>query len=65
MLGARTEATRRLQDDYQVTKMTRAACPVCQYLKGAYRKAGEGLFTRAWNDRTRGNGFKLSRVDSD
>jgi len=30
-----------------------------QYLKGAYRKAGEGLFTRAWSDRTRGNGFKL------
>jgi len=30
-----------------------------QYLKGAYRKAGKGLFTRAWRDRTRGNGFKL------
>ena len=30
-----------------------------QYLKGAYRKAGEGLFTRAWSDRTRGNGFNL------
>jgi len=28
-------------------------------LKGAYRKAGEGLFTRACSDRTRGNGFKL------
>ena len=27
--------------------------------KGAYRKAGEGLFTRACSDRTRGNGFKL------
>jgi len=26
-----------------------------QYLKGAYRKAGEGLFTRACRDRTRGN----------
>ncbi|GAB0178117.1 hypothetical protein GRJ2_000277000 [Grus japonensis] len=25
-----------------------------QYLKGAYRKAGEGLVTRAWRDRTRG-----------
>ena len=25
----------------------------------AYKKAGEGLFTRAWSDRTRGNGFKL------
>jgi len=30
-----------------------------QYLRGAYRKAGEGLFTRADSDRTRGNGFKL------
>ncbi|KFV18541.1 hypothetical protein N340_06904, partial [Tauraco erythrolophus] len=30
-----------------------------QYLKGAYRKAGEGLFTRACSDRTRGNGFTL------
>jgi len=30
-----------------------------QDLKGAYKKAGEGLFTRAWSDRTRGNGSKL------
>jgi len=30
-----------------------------QYLKGAYKKAGEGLFTRACSDRTRGNSFKL------
>ncbi|KGL88431.1 hypothetical protein N301_14632, partial [Charadrius vociferus] len=30
-----------------------------QYLKGAYRRAGEGLFTRACSDRTRGNGFKV------
>ena len=30
-----------------------------QYLKGAYRKAGEGLFTRACSDRTRDNGLKL------
>jgi len=28
-------------------------------LKGAYKKAGEGLFTGARSDRTRGNGFKL------
>jgi len=28
-------------------------------LKGAYKKAGEGLFTRACSDRTRGNSFKL------
>ncbi|GAB0184130.1 mitochondrial enolase superfamily member 1 [Grus japonensis] len=30
-----------------------------QYLKGAYRKGGEGLFIRECSDRTRGNGFKL------
>ncbi|GAB0199271.1 mitochondrial enolase superfamily member 1 [Grus japonensis] len=30
-----------------------------QYLKGAYRKDGEGLFIRDCSDRTRGNGFKL------
>jgi len=30
-----------------------------QYLKGAYRKNGEGLFTRVCNDRTRGNSSKL------
>jgi len=30
-----------------------------QYLKGAYKKAREGLFTRACSDRTKGTGFKL------
>ncbi|GAB0207982.1 hypothetical protein GRJ2_003263900 [Grus japonensis] len=30
-----------------------------QYPKGAYRKAGEGLFMREYSDRTRGNGFML------
>jgi len=30
-----------------------------QFLKGAYRKDGEGLLTRVCSDRTRGNGFKL------
>jgi len=30
-----------------------------QYLKGAYRKDGEGLFTRMCSDRTRGNDSKL------
>jgi len=29
-----------------------------QYLKGDFKKAGEGLFTRACSDWTRGNGFK-------
>jgi len=30
-----------------------------QYLKEAYRKDGEGLFTRVCSDRTRGKGCKL------
>ncbi|KAK4823159.1 hypothetical protein QYF61_026935 [Mycteria americana] len=38
-----------------------------QYLKGAYRKDGDRLFSRACSDKTRGNGFKLKeggfRVD--
>jgi len=33
----------------------------CQYLKEAYKKDGEALFTRACSDRTRGNGFKLKK----
>ena len=32
-----------------------------QYLKGAYRDAGEGLFIRDCSDRTRGKGFKLKQ----
>ena len=30
-----------------------------QYLKGAYKQGGEGLFTRVDSDRTRRNGFQL------
>ena len=30
-----------------------------QYMKGAYKQEGEGLFTRVDSDRTRGNGFNL------
>ncbi|KFQ88261.1 hypothetical protein N337_03020, partial [Phoenicopterus ruber ruber] len=30
-----------------------------QSLKGAYKKAGEGLLTKACSDKTKGNGFKL------
>ena len=30
-----------------------------QYLKGAYLKEGEQLFTRVYSDRTRENGLKL------
>ena len=32
-----------------------------QYLKGAYRKDGEGLFIRECSDKRRGNGFKLKK----
>ncbi|KAK4831784.1 hypothetical protein QYF61_019097 [Mycteria americana] len=39
-----------------------------QYLKGAYRKDGEGLFIKECSDRTSSNGFKLKagrfRLDS-
>jgi len=30
-----------------------------QYVKGAYKKAGEGLFANACSDRMRGESFKL------
>jgi len=49
-LGLFSLETRRLQRD---------VIAVFQYVKGAYKKAGEGLFARACSGRTRGNGFKL------
>jgi len=29
--------------------------------EGACKRPGAGVFTRAWSDRTRGNGFKLKK----
>lgn len=35
---------------------------VLKYLKSDYKKARQGIFTRACIDRTRGNGFKPKEV---
>jgi len=49
-LGLFSLEKRRLRDDLVAA---------FQYLKGAYRKDGEGLFTRVCSDRTRHSGLRL------
>ena len=49
-LGLFSLRKRRLQGDLIVA---------VQYLKGTYRKAGDGLFIRLYSHRMRRNGFKL------
>jgi len=49
-LGLFSLEKRRLQGDLRTA---------FQYLKGAYKKAGEGHFTKACRDTIRGNIFKL------
>jgi len=43
----------------QKRKLQGELITVFQYLKGAYRKDGENLFSRTCCYRTRSNGFKL------
>jgi len=51
-LGLFSLEKRRLQGDLLAA---------CQYLKRAYRKDGENIFSRACCNRRRSNGFKLSK----
>jgi len=39
--------------------LPKSTCSRLPVPEGAYKKAGEGLLTRAWRDETRGDGFKL------
>ena len=43
-------------------RLWRDLIATCQYLKGACKKDGEGLFVRECSDKARGNGFKLQEA---
>jgi len=45
----------------EISQLGRKLIAAFQYLKGAYRKDGDNLFSRDSSDRTRGNGFKLNQ----
>lgn len=49
-LGSVQPGQKRLQGDL---------IAVFQYVRGRYKKSGEGLFSRTNNDKARGSGFKL------
>jgi len=51
-LGLSSLEKRRMRGDFMAA---------FQYLKGAYRKGGENIFSRACCDRTRSNGLKLRK----
>ena len=55
-LGLLSMEKRRLQGDL---------IAAFQYLKGDYRKAGDGLYVRACSDRMGGNGLNCKRIDVD
>jgi len=44
---------------FNLENIQRGLIEVFQHLKGAYRKAGEGLFIRKYSDKTRDNEFNL------
>ena len=49
----------------EMRRLHRDLIAAFQYLKGAYRKAGEGIFMRVCSNRMRGNDLNWKRVDLD
>ena len=60
LLQRQAERVRAVQPgEEKASRRPFSSLPVPCPLKGAYRKAGEGLFTRSCSDGTRGSGFKM------